>query len=111
MVLSKEFLGRQQKALLEEKNRVEKKIKQLKEFPDYGSGEENNVEELTDFENNQPLGGQLKVVLAKINKALTAIDKGTYGLCIRCRNAIEQGRLKAMPYADICVSCAPQCKR
>lgn len=53
-------------------------------------------------------------VLEKINDALTRIEKGTYGLCKGClaegkppsRAGIPKARLKAVPYADECVSCA-----
>lgn len=43
--------------------------------------------------------------LAHIEEALQRLDAGTYGLCVRCGEQIHPERLKALPYADLCVSC------
>jgi len=42
-------------------------------------------------------------LLDRIDKALTKIDEGTYGLCDRCGKPIEKLRLKALPYANLCI--------
>ncbi len=110
MTLSKGFLEKQKNALLEEKSKAEANIKKFKEFPEYGWDEEDNIRELTDYENNQPFEVKFEEILKKINKALKAIETGTYGQCSKCQNAIEEGRLDIVPYADICVSCAPKKK-
>jgi DnaK suppressor protein len=39
----------------------------------------------------------------RIDKALAKIDDGTYGLCDRCGKPIEKLRLKALPYANLCI--------
>jgi DnaK suppressor protein len=39
----------------------------------------------------------------RIDKALEKIDDGTYGLCDRCGKPIEKARLKALPYANLCL--------
>jgi len=44
-------------------------------------------------------------VLQAIDDALVRIDAGTYGLCVRCGNAIAEERLEAMPYAQKCIDC------
>lgn len=44
-------------------------------------------------------------ILYAIEEALIRIDKGTYGVC-GCKAEIPEGRLRAMPYADKCMSCA-----
>ena len=41
--------------------------------------------------------------LEKIEKAMSKIDEGTYGLCDRCGKPIEKARLKALPYANLCL--------
>ncbi|HKB05437.1 MAG TPA: TraR/DksA C4-type zinc finger protein [Gemmataceae bacterium] len=38
--------------------------------------------------------------------ALERIDRGTFGKCERCGNAIPKGRLEAIPYTRTCVRCA-----
>lgn len=105
MKLSESFLKDQKEAMLKEKEKIEAKIAKLKKYPDYGTDEEDNLQELADFESNLSLDDQLEYILKKINKALKAIENGTYGQCQKCRDAIDRGRLEIMPYADLCVSC------
>jgi DnaK suppressor protein len=44
--------------------------------------------------------------LIRVQKALQAIDEGTYGRCQRCGEPIAAARLNAMPHASHCVPCA-----
>ena len=44
--------------------------------------------------------------LIKIDNALIRIKNGTYGRCIECGNQIEKKRIKALPYALVCIDCA-----
>jgi DnaK suppressor protein len=44
--------------------------------------------------------------LTRVQRALQAIDDGTYGLCQRCGEPIAPARLHAMPHASLCVPCA-----
>jgi RNA polymerase-binding transcription factor DksA len=41
--------------------------------------------------------------MERIDKALVKIEDGTYGLCERCGKPIEKARLKALPYANLCL--------
>ena len=44
-------------------------------------------------------------VLAAIEEALSRIDAGTFGTCVRCGKAIAEERLEAIPYATRCIDC------
>jgi len=44
-------------------------------------------------------------VLYRIEEALRRIEEGTYGKCEGCGTAIKEGRLKALPFATMCISC------
>jgi DnaK suppressor protein len=44
-------------------------------------------------------------VLAKVEAALARLEAGTYGVCERCGQQIDPARLKALPYAALCVDC------
>lgn len=44
--------------------------------------------------------------LVPVEKALRAIEEGTYGRCQRCDEPIAIARLQAMPHATICIGCA-----
>jgi DnaK suppressor protein len=44
-------------------------------------------------------------VLYRIEEALKRIDDGTYGKCEECGGRIKDARLKALPFATMCISC------
>jgi len=44
-------------------------------------------------------------MLDQIERALSRIDDGTYGVCESCGQPIGKGRLQAFPRATLCVSC------
>lgn len=43
--------------------------------------------------------------LRAIEEALARIDDGTYGRCDSCDKAIPIARLRANPYASLCIEC------
>jgi RNA polymerase-binding protein DksA len=103
--------------LLEERERVRGAIEYLhQENP--GSIEDETGEESTfdnhlgdtatvtyDREMDYTLEDNSEAVLAAIEKALTKIEAGTYGICERCGNPIAEERLEALPYAELCIDC------
>jgi len=40
-----------------------------------------------------------------VDIAIAAVDDKTYGSCENCREPIPKARLRALPYARLCVSC------
>lgn len=40
-----------------------------------------------------------------IRDALTRMNDGTYGKCLRCKRRISEKRLDAVPWAPFCLSC------
>jgi DnaK suppressor protein len=74
------------------------------------SGEAGFDEEFADagtatFERERDLSlvNNLRDLTERIDKALAKMDEGTYGLCDRCGKPIEKLRLKALPYANLCI--------
>lgn len=57
------------------------------------------------FERERDLSieNNVRDLLAKIDRALTRMAEGTYGVCSRCGKPIEKMRLKALPYVDLCI--------
>jgi DnaK suppressor protein len=49
--------------------------------------------------------------LAEIEAALIRIRRGEYGLCASCGEPIPDARLKALPWARVCVRCAERGSR
>lgn len=43
--------------------------------------------------------------LLQIERALSKIEEGTYGQCECCGEAIDVKRLKARPFATLCIDC------
>ena len=54
-------------------------------------------------ERDLSLENNIRDLLGKIGKALARLDDGTYGICERCGKPIEKARLKALPYANLCI--------
>lgn len=44
-------------------------------------------------------------IVYEIDEALKRIDDGEYGLCLECGGQVAKNRLKAVPYAKLCISC------
>ncbi|WP_210502455.1 TraR/DksA family transcriptional regulator [Nocardioides xinjiangensis] len=61
----------------------------------------------TSFERDHELTvlAKEREALAQIERALSHIDDGTYGVCDSCGNAIGKNRLMAVPHATLCMSC------
>jgi DnaK suppressor protein len=57
------------------------------------------------FERERDLSieNNVRDLMGKIDRALGRMDGGTYGICSRCGKPIEKARLKALPYADLCI--------
>ena len=53
----------------------------------------------------EAIGSQDLKRLRLIDSALTRVQQGKYGLCIKCSKKIPQARLEAIPYALMCVDC------
>mgnify|MGYP006364985141 FL=1 len=43
--------------------------------------------------------------LRNIDTALEKIEEGTFGICESCEKKINKERLKAVPYASLCIDC------
>jgi len=54
-------------------------------------------------EKDLSLENNIRDLLDKIDKALSRIEEGTYGICQRCGRPIEKARIKALPYASLCI--------
>ncbi len=58
-----------------------------------------------DRERDLALSAQARAAVDEIDHALAKIQAGTYGTCERCGQPIPKARLKALPYARLCVGC------
>lgn len=102
-------------ALLKEQEELKAQLAELEESSFSTSqsdlsGEMSFDEEYADagtatFEREKDLSleNNIRDLLDKIDKALGRLDDGTYGTCERCGKPIEKARLKALPYANLCI--------
>ena len=70
---------------------------------DEESGEGGTV--TVDRERNLALSGQAALAVEEIDYAALRVADKTYGYCERCFQPIPKPRLRALPYARLCVAC------
>jgi RNA polymerase-binding transcription factor len=114
---------RMRETLIEERERVEKALANLRdEHP--GSLDE-EVEESATTDNHlaetaaatlgreidYTLGENSGEVLSQIDGALKRMDDGSYGTCASCGSEIPAERLEAYPWASLCIDCKRQAER
>ncbi|MBW3556642.1 MAG: TraR/DksA C4-type zinc finger protein [Actinobacteria bacterium] len=111
------FLDEQRALLLAERRAYEEQATALKAEADQlaaemepgdvqfdeesGEGDSIGMERERDLQ----LAGQARAAIEEIDRALAKAEAGTYGLCERCGQPIPKARLKALPYAALCVAC------
>jgi len=106
--------------LLEEKRRIEESLAKSEtgtkgadreyetKFTEIDRDQEENADEMEMYESNLATDETLKAELKKINAALEAIGKKTYGFCTNCQKEIPLERLQAYTQADVCLNCKEQ---
>ncbi|MDH5325701.1 MAG: TraR/DksA C4-type zinc finger protein [Gammaproteobacteria bacterium] len=55
---------------------------------------------------SQEAGRRRSQELQKIQTALTRMDAGEYGFCLRCEEPVHKARLEVDPAATLCIQCA-----
>lgn len=51
------------------------------------------------------LASNEREALYELDDAIKKIDEGTFGICEECKSLITKTRLKAVPYARLCLKC------
>lgn len=74
-------------------------------FSEIERDEEANADEMEMYESSVATDETLKKELNKVEAALSAMEKGTYGFCGNCKKEIPLERLQAYPQADTCLDC------
>jgi DnaK suppressor protein len=47
-------------------------------------------------------------LVRRVRSAIDRIQDGSYGICLRCEEEIAPSRLKAIPWAELCIHCQEQ---
>ena len=105
------------KVLLKEQSRLQEEFdvlvrENLEAAQQARSGDNNYEDDLADsasdiFDRERDLSLQRNVydLLGQVKEALQRIEAGTYGTCASCHRKIEGLRLRALPYAELCIDC------
>ncbi len=112
----KRELGDLKKRLLEEREELQRQGAEIEESS-FGGAQSEISGDLASFdeefadagtatferERDLSLSNNIRDLTDKIDRALERIEEGTYGLCERCGRPIEKARIKALPYATLCI--------
>lgn len=71
----------------------------------YGNHMADDASEAFEQAKDLALRQNAEKVLAQVNEALARFEQGTYGICQQCGQEIDPARLKALPYARLCLRC------
>jgi DnaK suppressor protein len=102
--------------LLEERKRLKDELSEMEEHQlkteEKPVADAANEDDLVDvatetFEREKELALESGVqgILEMVEEALRKIQKGTYGVCESCGKPIDGNRLRAIPYARLCIKC------
>jgi DnaK suppressor protein len=67
---------------------------------------EESADEVEQFSADLPIEKDLENRFRAVEKALTKIKKGNYGICESCQKPISQKKLLANPATQYCTKCA-----
>lgn len=99
--------------LLQEKKRILQHLyamasEELRQELDWG--EPKDLEEWGNITLSEELMNRIAwreiYTVEEIDEALKRIEEGTYGVCEKCGNPIEEERLEFLPWARYCARCA-----
>lgn len=80
------------------------------EYQDVGNDTSDDVSEVEQYSLDLSLEHTLEKALRDVNKALTGIKNGSYGICKYCKQPISVKRLKARPTSSSCIACKTRLK-
>ena len=102
--------AQQRKALEISKEELQQRIQRIHE--DFATGRDSDSQEqASERENDEALSAicdEAEKELAQVNRALSKFEQLSYGRCDACGESIEMGRLEAVPYATLCLTCAEE---
>jgi DnaK suppressor protein len=85
-------------------SQIETLEKAIEAEPDFGLGEGDPA--ITQREVDRALLESLNQRAETLQRAISEIERGTYGKCQRCGNPIHPDRLAVLPETKLCIQCA-----
>jgi RNA polymerase-binding transcription factor DksA len=98
-------------ALLERRSKLARRVTRIETDVRHQEAplDPDSEEQVVQLENDPVLGAldaSGRRELEEIDAALSRLDEGRYGACVRCGQAIDVGRLRVLPAAAHCARCA-----
>lgn len=99
------------KVILTKVEETKEEVEHLKELtkpvePDKAIGRLSRMDAINNKTINEAALREQTSRLQKLERALTKLEEGNYGTCVKCGDPIPFGRLKFMPWTTKCVKCA-----
>ena len=107
-LLSADFLRKQDEKIASEIEQLKKKKKEIKNFPEFGSSNDDAAQEVTEFSTDNSLIKKIDLAIKDMNEARKAISNGNYGVCKNCSERILKNRLEIIPETVYCSTCKSQ---
>ncbi|MCE5315352.1 MAG: TraR/DksA C4-type zinc finger protein [Armatimonadota bacterium] len=112
-------LQKYKKLLLNERDRIELEHRVLSasaaeegyELADYDNHPADAASDTYERTKDLAIDENYREILDRISDALKKIDNESYGQCDRCGKAIHPNRLRAIPYATLCIECQETLER
>lgn len=112
-------MANERERLEKERRRTEEEIARLRSYLETelerDSGDEEDASDtaadIYEREKTLALIRTLEDKLVSIEHALHTTAAGRYGICERCGQQIEPGRLEIMPHTTLCVRCQTEVER
>lgn len=108
-----QFLTKFKNQLINLKNFLQERVRNLQKVKDFGSDIDSGDEEMDEteeFSNQLSIAQNYKEKLADVEVALDKMNKNTYGICEKCGKKISQDVLEAVPESKLCKECKKSTK-
>lgn len=103
-MIDKKFIDSQKRVIEKSIERLEQQVSYGKKYANIGSSTDDSALEFEAFEEKLALNKSAETDIKLLKAALKRIEDGKYGLCVKCKETIEVGRLKTYPEAEFCVT-------
>ena len=110
------FIQELKRALIEKRNQIRGNINlELNDLKQSEGHHLADMEDLASESHDESTAYHIIAIaqaeMSQIERALQAIDDGEYGKCEECSQPIGLERLKAVPFATLCIECKKEAER